>query len=246
VTAQGPTKIGVLIVDDSAVVRATLSRILEAAPDIEVIAAAADPFIAAAKIRERTPDVITLDIEMPRMDGLTFMRKIMSQHPIPIVICSALRRGTGQPCRVNGRRQHRRQTTSQDEALLSVTGSRAVARQPRLASIFSAWRCDTWAKHRRRLSAPQREAGRPNVIASARPGARQSVVLRNAGRLPGLVIVSLQFTTHFSTTRPDHPRSGADGDAVIVGRADRFGGTCCRSGAAACKSSTGARSAYPR
>lgn len=79
-----------LIVDDSAVVRATLTKILSAAPDIEVIGAAADPFIAAARIRERKPDVIALDIEMPRMDGLTFMRKIMTQHPIPIVICSAL------------------------------------------------------------------------------------------------------------------------------------------------------------
>jgi two-component system chemotaxis response regulator CheB len=83
-------KIGVLIVDDSAVVRTTLSKILGEAPDIEVIGTAADPFIAAARMRERRPDVITLDIEMPRMDGLTFMRKIMTQHPIPIVICSAL------------------------------------------------------------------------------------------------------------------------------------------------------------
>jgi two-component system, chemotaxis family, protein-glutamate methylesterase/glutaminase len=85
-----PPRIGVLIVDDSAVVRSTLARILSEAPDIEVIGTAADPFIAAAKIRERKPDVITLDIEMPRMDGLTFMHKIMTQHPIPIVICSAL------------------------------------------------------------------------------------------------------------------------------------------------------------
>lgn len=84
------SKIGVLIVDDSAVVRTTLSKILSEAPDIEVIGTAADPFIAAARMRERKPDVITLDIEMPRMDGLTFMRKVMTQHPIPIVICSAL------------------------------------------------------------------------------------------------------------------------------------------------------------
>ena len=83
-------KIDVLIVDDSAVVRRTLSEILSSDPDIEVIATAADPFIAAEKIRKVLPDVIMLDIEMPRMDGITFLHKIMSQHPIPVVICSSL------------------------------------------------------------------------------------------------------------------------------------------------------------
>ena len=83
-------KIRVLIVDDSAVVRQTLSEILASDPEIEVIAAAADPYVAAERISEEVPDVITLDIEMPRMDGLTFLRKIMTQHPIPVVICSSL------------------------------------------------------------------------------------------------------------------------------------------------------------
>ena len=83
-------KIRVLIVDDSAVVRQTLSELLSADPDIEVIATAPDPFVAADRISEQVPDVITLDIEMPHMDGLTFLQKIMSQHPIPVVICSSL------------------------------------------------------------------------------------------------------------------------------------------------------------
>jgi len=84
------SKIGVLIVDDSAVVRQTLSDILSSDPAIEVIGTAADPFVAADRIRAQVPDVITLDIEMPRMDGLTFLQKIMSQHPIPVIICSSL------------------------------------------------------------------------------------------------------------------------------------------------------------
>lgn len=84
------SKVHVLIVDDSALVRQTLSDVLSSDPEIEVIGTAADPFVAAEKIRERLPDVITLDIEMPRMDGLTFLRKIMAQHPIPVVICSSL------------------------------------------------------------------------------------------------------------------------------------------------------------
>ncbi|HUI81773.1 MAG TPA: chemotaxis response regulator protein-glutamate methylesterase [Bryobacteraceae bacterium] len=83
-------KIRVLIVDDSAVVRQTLTQVLSSDPQIEVIATASDPFVAAERIRDQVPDVITLDIEMPRMDGLTFLRKIMTQHPIPVVICSSL------------------------------------------------------------------------------------------------------------------------------------------------------------
>jgi two-component system chemotaxis response regulator CheB len=83
-------KIRVLIVDDSAVVRQTLEELLNSDPEIEVMATAADPFIAADRMRHEVPDVITLDVEMPRMDGLTFLQKIMSQHPLPVVICSSL------------------------------------------------------------------------------------------------------------------------------------------------------------
>jgi two-component system chemotaxis response regulator CheB len=83
-------RIRVLIVDDSAVVRQTLSEVLGSDPAIEVIGTASDPFVAADRMREEIPDVILLDIEMPRMDGLTFLQKIMSQHPIPVIICSSL------------------------------------------------------------------------------------------------------------------------------------------------------------
>ncbi len=83
-------KIRVLVVDDSAIVRQTMEDILNSDPRIEVMATAADPFIAAEKIAKEVPDVITLDVEMPRMDGITFLQKIMSQHPMPVVICSTL------------------------------------------------------------------------------------------------------------------------------------------------------------
>jgi two-component system, chemotaxis family, protein-glutamate methylesterase/glutaminase len=83
-------KIKVLIVDDSAVVRQTIKDILSSDPQIEVIGVAGDPFVAAERIREEAPDVITLDVEMPRMDGITFLQKLMSQHPIPVVMCSSL------------------------------------------------------------------------------------------------------------------------------------------------------------
>lgn len=83
-------KIHVLIVDDSAVVRQTMAEILGSDPKIEVFATASDPYIAAERMKLQTPDVIVLDVEMPRMDGITFLQKIMSQHPIPVVMCSTL------------------------------------------------------------------------------------------------------------------------------------------------------------
>src|SRR3954451_22700084 len=83
-------KIGVLIVDDSASVRQALAEIIADDPALYVVATASDPFAAAKCIQQEVPDVITLDIEMPRMDGITFLRKIMAQHPMPVVVCSSL------------------------------------------------------------------------------------------------------------------------------------------------------------
>ena len=82
-------KIKVFIIDDSALVRETLRKILEKDPEIEVLGSAMDPFFAAKKIKETQPDVITLDVEMPRMDGLSFLKKIMSSHPLPVVMISS-------------------------------------------------------------------------------------------------------------------------------------------------------------
>lgn len=84
------SKIKVMIVDDSALVRQALTEILSSDPQIEVVAAAPDPFVAAERMKNVIPDVITLDVEMPRMDGITFLQKLMAQHPIPVVMCSSL------------------------------------------------------------------------------------------------------------------------------------------------------------
>lgn len=83
-------KIKVLVVDDSAVVRQVLTAQLQADPDIEMIGAAADPLLAMTRMQVQWPDVIVLDIEMPRMDGITFLKKIMAERPTPVVICSTL------------------------------------------------------------------------------------------------------------------------------------------------------------
>src|SRR6056297_2164323 len=83
-------KINVLVVDDSAVVRQNLEEIINRDPQLQVMGTASDPYLAARKIMKEVPDVITLDVEMPRMDGITFLKKIMSQHPMPVVIISSL------------------------------------------------------------------------------------------------------------------------------------------------------------
>jgi two-component system chemotaxis response regulator CheB len=83
-------RIRVLIVDDSAVVRQVLSELLRQDPEIEVIGVAADPIFAMEKMQRQWPDVIVLDVEMPRMDGITFLKKLMVERPTPVVICSTL------------------------------------------------------------------------------------------------------------------------------------------------------------
>ncbi|MEW5770075.1 MAG: chemotaxis response regulator protein-glutamate methylesterase [Pseudomonadota bacterium] len=83
-------RIKVMVVDDSAVVRQVARQALDSDPGIEVIGTASDPLFAYQKMRETWPDVIVLDIEMPRMDGLTFLRKLMAERPTPVVICSSL------------------------------------------------------------------------------------------------------------------------------------------------------------
>lgn len=83
-------KIKVLLVDDSAVVRQVVLALLEREPDIQVIGTASDPLFAMGKMAKQWPDVILLDVEMPRMDGITFLRKIRAERPTPVVICSSL------------------------------------------------------------------------------------------------------------------------------------------------------------
>jgi two-component system chemotaxis response regulator CheB len=83
-------EIKVIIIDDSAVVRQVMVQVLGRDPEIRVIAHAMDPIFAIEKMKKEWPDVILLDVEMPRMDGITFLRKIMAEHPTPVIICSSL------------------------------------------------------------------------------------------------------------------------------------------------------------
>ena len=87
---MNPKKIRALVVDDSSVVRHAISEALRRDPEIEVVGAACDPYDARDKILQLNPDVLTLDIEMPRMDGLTFMRVLQKHRPMPVVVISSL------------------------------------------------------------------------------------------------------------------------------------------------------------
>ncbi len=85
-----PNKISVMIVDDSSTARRILTDIVNRGQNMEVIAAVADPYEAVAQLKRRTPDVMVLDVQMPRMDGITFLKKLMVQHPLPVIMCSSL------------------------------------------------------------------------------------------------------------------------------------------------------------
>ncbi len=84
------SKIRVLTVDDSALMRQVLAILLAKDPDIEVVGSAPDPYVAREKIKALNPDVLTLDVEMPKMDGITFLEKLMRGHPMPVVMVSSL------------------------------------------------------------------------------------------------------------------------------------------------------------
>lgn len=231
-------KIRVLVVDDSASVRQALSEILESDPDIEVMATAGDPFAAVSCIRSEAPDVITLDVEMPRMDGITFLRKLMRQHPIPVVICSTLAE-QGSPTALEA---------LEAGAVDLITKPKLGARQFILESRILL--CDAVkAAARSRLRVP-REAG-PKLTADAvLPRLASRAMLRTTDRVvaigastggtealrvlleslpadaPGMVIVQHmpeKFTASFAE-RLDarctvRVKEAADGDAVLRGQA---------------------------
>ena len=90
-------RVRVLVVDDSPLVCEALTAVLSSDPEIEVLGTADDPLAAMEQLRRQRPDVITLDLEMPWMDGLTFLQKLMAQNPVPVVVCSSL---------PNGREEH--------------------------------------------------------------------------------------------------------------------------------------------
>jgi two-component system, chemotaxis family, protein-glutamate methylesterase/glutaminase len=231
------TNINVLVVDDSAVVRQVVSGILQAEPDITVCAAVADPIFAMQRMRLQWPDVIVLDVEMPRMDGITFLRKIMSERPTPVVICSTLTREGADstiqalaagavavvPKPKTGMRDF---LPDASEDLLDAV--RAASRADVRKLLLRRPGADVEAYARRTLQ-PSR-AGTPGVVAiGASTGGTQTleyVLAALPPRAPGIAIVQHmpeQFTAAFAR-RLDagsriEVREAQDGDRVLPGRA---------------------------
>ena len=234
--------IRVLLVDDSASVRQALASILEGAPDIVVVGTAADPFAAARRIQEDVPDVIILDLEMPRMDGLTFLRKIMAQKPIPVIVCSTMTERGSQTLfdvleagavdvlpkpRVETRQFLLDSAVRVCDAVRAAARAKIRARRPRGATVQAKLTADAMMP----APSPHRRVGdteRIVCIGASTGGteALREVLERLAPDCPGIVVVQHMpegFTAAFAR-RLDalcaiSVKEAEDGDAVVPGRA---------------------------
>lgn len=231
--ATNQCKIKVLIVDDSAVVRQILKTLLTGHNDIEIIAAVADPIFAMNRMRQIWPDVILLDLEMPRMDGMTFLKKIMQERPTPIVICSShTEKGAkitlealklGAVCIINKPRVGSRAQIEMavSEVLLSV-------RSAAQASAMKLARLTTTGLNKEQRYKQNR--AKPKLIAiGASTGGTQAIELiltRLPINVPGLVIVQhmpVHFTALFAKRLNQlceiKVKEAQDGDIIRAGEA---------------------------
>jgi two-component system, chemotaxis family, protein-glutamate methylesterase/glutaminase len=222
-------KIRVLVVDDSAIVRKILSEALSTENDIEVVGTAPDPYVARDKILALKPDVLTLDIEMPRMDGLTFLKKVMRYHPLPVIIISSL----GQ--------------SSCDATLQALrTGAVEVLAKPAGPYSVGDLRNSLAAKVRAAAAARVTQATEETIQREAEPPSRlfdpsaiiaigastggteaiRKVLERFPANSPGIVITqhipqvfSAAFAKRLNETCAVEVKEAADGDLVQPGRA---------------------------
>ncbi len=228
-SARAKTK--VLIVDDSAIVRKILSDALAGCEDMEVVGTAPDPYIARDKILALQPDVLTLDIEMPRMDGLTFLRKLMQHHPMPVIVISSL----GQAgCRAALEAMRHGAV----EVLAKPGGPYSVGELQE--SLAAKIRAAAAARVRTPGAAGQEPAPRPEVapksfrasdviaIGASTGGteAIQHVLMALPANTPGIVITqhippvfSLAFANRLNEVCAMEVKEAADGDTVAPGRA---------------------------
>ena len=225
-------KIRVLIVDDSAIVRKLLAEALSAEPDLEVVGTAPDPFVARDKILSLNPDVLTLDIEMPRMDGLTFLKKLMRFHPMPVVVISSL-------AQASSRAAIEALQCGAVEVLAKPGGPYSVGemkqdlpRKIRAASHARVARAMTVepAAPARPIAKAACHAGASTIIAlGASTGgteALRDVLVRMPENSPGILVVQhipAVFSTAFANRLNDlcriQVREALDGDRVLAGQA---------------------------
>ena len=227
---QGSGPIRVLIVDDSAVVRQVLSKALSEVSDIEVVGTATDPYVARDKIVQLEPDVITLDIEMPRMDGITFLRKLMKHRPMPVIILSSLTHKGGKLAleaidagavevlsKPGGSYSVGEMAEQLADKIRAAARARPVARQE-AAPVSAA----------NRIASTNLDLTNKIVAIGASTGGTEAikeVLVQLPPTVPGIVVVQHmppRFTTAFAERLNGlcafEVREGQDGDSVYPGR----------------------------
>lgn len=224
-------KIRVLIVDDSAIVRRALSDIVSSHPDLEVAGTASDPFVARDKILTLHPDVLTLDIEMPRMDGLTFLKKLMRYHPLPVVIISSLGQASSRAA-IEALQSGAVDVVAKPGGPYSVTELRTeLAEKIRAAAaarLKPAASAPAQAPAARPPAPPRVNANAPSIIAiGASTGgveALRSVLIELPAEMPPIAIVqhipavfSGEFARRLDSTCRLRVKEAADGDALAPG-----------------------------
>jgi two-component system chemotaxis response regulator CheB len=224
-------KIKVLIVDDSAIVRKILSDAISEEPDLEVVGTAPDPFIARDKILALQPDVLTLDIEMPRMDGLTFLRKLMQHHPLPVIVISSLGQASCQAT-LEALRIGAVEVLAKPGGPYSVGELRLnLASKIRAAAVARVRRpAPAAAPQHEPVAAPARglDPGMVIAIGASTGGteAIQEVLMRMPAKGPGIVITqhippvfSRAFADRLNQVCPMDVKEASEGDSVYAGRA---------------------------
>ena len=232
-----PARVRVLVVDDSALVREIMTEILSRDPAIDVVGAAPDPFVAWDKIQRLKPDVITLDVEMPRMDGLTFLEKLMRAHPMPVVMVSSL---TERGCDTTLRALELGAIDFVSKPRIDVARGTSDLADEIVAKVKAAGSAKTFAKVRARPASRPAEAARPPQPASFKGTYKVLAIGASTGGTealrellcalppdaPGTVIVQHmpeRFTRAFAERLDGLARvrisEARDGDRVLPGHA---------------------------
>ncbi len=223
-------KLKVLIVDDSAVVRKIFTEVISRQPDLEVVGTAPDPYVARDKIVQTRPDVITLDVEMPRMDGLTFLKKIMHYFPLPVIIVSSLSQ-RGSKIALEALESGAVEVLAKPDGAFSVgeLGVELVEKIRAAAQVRLTPQKPTKAPCPSTRLTPLTQTTDKIIAIGASTGGTEAIkeiLLRLPSNTPGVIIVQHmppKFTTAFAERLNQlcamEVKEAQDGDSVSTGRA---------------------------